>query len=190
MKIIGSAVLFILTITLANGQNNESTWYSETNNNGIIIQNSYPKGGPYTGATENHFNHSSLVFFTRVANTTNEAIEMTMNFSADSIAIPNSPGTYMKIFLPSDTMSFEKEKLYNYGVSHLNSFNTPTGFCKIIEAHEEYLFYVVTIFYQISKDLTDQYRGGNRAELVMENQVLYYNMLPQIQALPCGTIFK
>src|SRR5687767_9158609 len=38
-------------------------WYSETISDGVIIQNSFPKGGPYTGPTKKNFNYSTLVFF-------------------------------------------------------------------------------------------------------------------------------
>ena len=163
----------------------ETKWYSETTSNGITIQNSFPKGGPYTGPTKN-FNYSRLVFFTRVINKTATPLELSINFSADSIAIPGSPYTYVKLFLPTDTMTSDKRSLFNYGVTELGSFDNPTRFQRTISPNEECLFYVVAIFYQTKATAQNQQRGGNRAELVLKGQDLFYRMPPQIDSLPCG----
>jgi hypothetical protein len=165
-------------------------WYSEAINNGILIQNSFPKGGPYTGPTKKNFNYSSLTFFTRVTNVAGAPLELTINFSADSFAIPSSPDTFVKLFLPPDTMTFDKEILYNYGVTDLVSFDKPTSFQRTINPGEECLFYVVAIFYQTRATARNQQRGGNRAELVLEGQDLFYRMPPQINSLPCGYIIS
>ena len=53
--------------------------------NGIIIQNSFPKGGPYAGSINKNYNYSYLVFFTRLINETGTPLDLTVNFSADSI---------------------------------------------------------------------------------------------------------
>ncbi len=169
---------------------NTTKWYSETTYNGITIQNSFPKGGPYTGPTKNNFNYSYLVFFTRVLNETAAPLALTINFSADSIAIPNSSDTYVKLFLPPDTMTLDKENLFSYGVTALESFDNPTGFQRTINPHDESLFYVVAIFYQTRASARNQQKGGNRAEFVLEGQDLFYNMFPQIESLSCGYIIS
>src|SRR5687768_9696189 len=143
---------------------------SETNTNGIVIQNSFPKGGPYTGPTKKNFNYSHLVFFTRLVNKTETPLELMINFSADSIPIPHSPDTFVKLFLPSDTMTHDKQSLFSYGVSELESFDRPTRFERTISPNEECLFYVVAIFYQTKTTEQNQQRGGNRAELVLKGQ--------------------
>jgi len=163
-------------------------WYSETNTKGIIIQNSFPKGGNYTGPTKNYFNSSYLVFFTRVVNGTGNPIELKVDFSANPVAIPNSPDTFVKLFLPPDTMTPEKQKLFSYGVTELDSFEKSTGFQKTLNPDEDCLFYVVAFFYQAKEGQWNQERGGNRAELVLKGQDLFYKMSPQIDSLPCGTI--
>ena len=170
------------------GQKAGTKWYSETENDGIIIQNSFPKGGPYTGSTKKNYNHSYLVFFTRVLNETENPIELTMNFSADSIAIPNSPDTYMKLFLPSDTMTPEKRNLSSYGIKELKSLDKPSSFQKKLNPKEDCYFYVVAFFYQTRAGAWSQERGGNRAELVLKGQDLMYRMLPQVNSLFCGRI--
>lgn len=163
-------------------------WYSETTTDGITIQNSFPKGGRYPGPTKKNFNHSYLVFFTRVINETATPIELNANFSADSISIPGSPDTFVKLFLPADTMTFAKQILYSYGITGLASFDKPTRLQRTIESNGECLFYVVGFFYQTKPDAANQERGGNRAELVLEGKDLFYRMPPQIESLPCGQI--
>ncbi|AXT20161.1 hypothetical protein D7030_03335 [Flavobacteriaceae bacterium AU392] len=170
------------------GQTIDTKWYSEIVSNGVVIQNSFPKGGPYTGFTKKHYNYSYLVFFTRVINETGNPFELNVNFSADSIAIPNSPNTFVKLFLPPDTMTLDKQNLFSYGVTELESFDKSTRFQRIINPKEDCLFYVVAIFYQTRADARNQHRGGNRAELVLKGQELFYRMSPQIDFLSCGYI--
>ena len=166
----------------------DTKWYSETASNGVIIQNSFPKGGPYTGPTKKYFNYSYLVFFTRVINETGNPLDLTVNFSADSIEIPNSPDTFVKLFLPPDTMTLDKQNLFSYGVTELESFDKSTRFQRTINPKGDCLFYVVAIFYQTRADARDQQRGGNRAELVLKGQDLFYRLPPQIDSLLCGHI--
>jgi hypothetical protein len=192
MRSITSAAFFLSFYTFVTGQSLSETtptkWYSETTTNGLTIQNSFPKGGPYPGRTKMNFNYSYLVFFTRVVNETVTPLELDISFSADSISIPDSPDTYVKLFLPQDTMTFDKQGLYSYGIKELESFDKSTGFQRRIDPKEDCLFYVVAIFYQTRPGALDQYRGGNRAELVLRGQNLFYRMPPQIDSLRCGRI--
>lgn len=191
MRVVFAVTVFCSFCMLAKGQGNFKTnWYSETNTNGIVIQNSLPKGGPYPGPTTKNFNYSHLVFFTRIVNETATPLELNINFSADSIPIPNAPDTYVKLFLPADTMTRDKLTLYDYGLSDLESFDKATRFQKTIGPHEECLFYVEAIFYQTRATAQNQYRGGNRAELILKGQDLFYRMPPQIDLLPCGQIIS
>ena len=188
MRLTIFAILFLFIFCSAQGQNTETKWYSENTSNGVIIQNSFPKGGPYTDATKKYFNYSYLVFFTSVINETEHPLELTVNFSPDSIPIPNSPDTFVKLFLPSDTMTLDKQALFSYGITELESFDKSTKFQRKLNPKEDCLFYVVAIFYQTNADAWNQERGGNRTELVLDGQDLFYNMLPQIDSLPCGHI--
>jgi hypothetical protein len=187
MRYIFFMTVFFSVCTLAAGQP-KTDWYKESNTNGIIIQNSYPRGGSYTGATKRNFNYSRLVFFTRIVNETKNPVELTINFSADSIPIPDSPDTFVKLFLPSDTMTHDKKSVFNYGVKDMKSLDTATRFQKTIGPNEECLFYVVGIFYQTKVSAQNQQRGGNRAELVLIGQDLFYSMPPQVRSLRCGQI--
>ena len=191
MRVIISVVFFLPLSTSVMGQEvSQTKWYSETTTNGIIIQSSLPKGGPYPGPTTKNFSYSYLVFFTRVINKTASPLELRINFSADSIAIPDSPDTYLKLFLPADTMTLDKQSLFSYGIKQLESLDNPTKFQRTISPNDECLFYVVAIFFQTKANIQHQSRGGNRAELVLKGQDLFYRMLPQIDFLPCGHIIS
>lgn len=190
MRFILSVTIFYWLCAPASAQGISKDWYSETNTHGIVIQNSFPRGGPYTGPVKKHFNYSHLVFFTRVVNETKAPFELTINFSADSIPIPHSPDTFVKLFLPSDTMTREKQSLFSYGVAHLKSFDKPTKFQRILQRNEECLFYVVAIFYQTVATAENRDRGGNRGELVMKGKELFYRLPPTIDSLPCGQIIS
>lgn len=190
MKPLITSTLFLLFSIYASSQTTakKPEWYSESNTNGIIIQNSYPKGGPYLGPVKKNYNYSRLVFVTRVVNETSTPVELSISFSADSIAIPGSPNTFVKLFLPSDTMTLDKLPLFNYGVTNLKALDKPTRFHRTIKPKEACLFYVAGIFYQTVATAQNQSRGGNRAELVLQGQKLFYRMPPQIASLPCGEI--
>ncbi len=129
-----------------------------------------------------------MVYFTRVINETEKPLELTVNFYADSIAIPNSPNTYVKLFLPPDTMTLDKQNSFSYGVADLESFDQSTRFQRTINPNEDCLFNVVAIFYQTKAGVWNPERGGNRAELILKGQDLYYRMPPQIDSLLCGHI--
>jgi len=159
---------------------------------GVIIQNSLgPKGGPYTDSTGKRFGYG--IFWTRVINESATPLELTINFPADSFAIPPSPGSYLKLFLPpDDTMTLDKESLYDYGAKGLKSFldtglNKPTTLQRTINPKEEYLFYIGAISYQSG--------GMVRAGLVLKDQDLFYriSIIPHFDSalFSCGhIIFK
>lgn len=188
LKITLSLFLFLSLSNFAAAQIQGLGWYSESTTNGITLQNSYPKGGPYTVPMDNRFQGSYLVFFTRVINGTSDPFELSLHFSADSIAIPHSPGTFMKLTLPADSMTMEKRSLFSYGLFGLGPFDEPTQLKKTLNPGEDFLFYVVAFFYQSTDGDWVEERGGNRAELVLNGQDLFYRLLPQVPALPCGTL--
>lgn len=59
----------------------------------------------------------SVVFWTRITNETINPIELKIDFPLDSFEIPSSSGIYMKLLLPSDKMTIDKEPLYDYGLT-------------------------------------------------------------------------
>jgi hypothetical protein len=123
-----------------------------------------------------------------VINETEHPIELSLSFSADPIPIPNSPNTFVKVFLPSDTMTLEKRSAFSYGITQIASLDEPTNIHRILQPKQDCLFYSVAIFYQTKDTAFNEDRGGNRAEFVLKGNELVYNLLPAIDALPCGKI--
>jgi len=160
------------------------TKYTDSTGIVVIIQNSLPKGGGYTDPTGKNFEYR--IFWTRVINETATPLELTINFPA-SFAILHSP----YFFLPPDTMTLDKETLYDYGATGLKSFldtgiNKPTMLLRTINPKEACLFYIGALFYQGGY-------GGARAGLVLKEQDFFYSirgMSPQLDSalIPCGRI--
>jgi len=156
--------------------------YSETESNGVVIQNSFPKGGGYTDRSAQDTGYR--VFWTRIINETTTPLELTINFPADSFAV--SPGAYIKLLLPPDTMTLDKEVLYSYGLENVQSFldsnlHKPTMLKRSVKPGEACIFYVIALLYQAA--------GVARAELVSQEQALLYriNLLDPV-LIPCGKI--
>ena len=175
---------------MAQAASNKTEWYSESKSNGIIIQNSLPRGGPYKGPVKRNFNYSHLVFFTRIVNERNVSVDLQVSFSADSIPIPHSPDTFVKLFLPSEIMTPDKKNLFDYGISHRKSFDESTSFHRILKSKEECFFTVEAIAYQTVASADFHVRGGNRAEFILDGKDLYFRMPPQIEWLLCGRIIS
>ena len=193
-------ILFILKSYLSLGLRsipiNKDSFISSTTQidttKGIIIQNYGKKGNGFLDSTgKNGYNDSAgknfayVIYWTRVINETATPLELKINFPADSLVIPNQPHAYVKLFLPQNNMTLDKEPLYDYGLTGLKSFldtnfYKPTMLQRIINPKEECLFYVVMI--------ADGYNGTSRAELVLKEQNLFYkiNMLDSL--IPCGHI--
>jgi hypothetical protein len=160
-------------------------WYSETASQGIIIQNSYPKGGGYQDSNGKHFGYG--VSFTRLINETASSLELTISFPTAILSLPES---YLKLFIPPDTMSLDKVVLYDYGATGLKSFldtdiNSPTMLQRTISPKDEFFFYVGT--------LSDNAYGVERTELVLKGQDLFYiikGIDPGLDSalIPCGHI--
>lgn len=85
-------------------------------------------------------------------------------------------------------MTLEKQSLFSYDVSELNSLSEETHLQKTIKPNEDGRFYVVVVFYQTNANAWNEERGGNRAELILQGEDLFYNLSPQINSLPCGQI--
>jgi hypothetical protein len=158
----------------------------------VTIQNSGPKGGGnidgkrgYTDSTGKFYAYA--IFWTRVINKTATPLELTINFPADSFAIFPSPDSYLKLFLPPDTMTLDKQSLYNYGITGLKSFldtgfNKPTMLQRTIDPNEECLFYVAALTYQAG--------GRPRAGFFLKEHDLFYRFslgaMIGGSLIPCG----
>jgi hypothetical protein len=155
--------------------------YADSTGIVVIIQNSLRKGGKYTDPTGKDF--FSVIYWYRVINETATPLELIINFPADSFATLPSPDSYLKAFLPLDTMTLGKETLYAYGATGLKSFldtglNKPTMLQSTINPKEACLFYIGVLYYQAW--------APARAELVLKERDLFYR-IGGIE-IPCGQI--
>jgi len=112
---------------------------------------------------------------------------MTVKFPVDSFSIFPSPGSYIKLLIPPDTMTLEKISLGDYGLSNLKflldtGFNKPAILERTLNPKEECLFYIPIFIHQA--------RGTARAALVLKGQDLFYRISinPQSVLIPCGRI--
>ncbi len=144
----------------------------------VIIQNSLPKGVGYT--TGKNFDR---ILWTRIINQTATSVEVMINFPADSLPISSSPSTFIKVFLPIDTMTLDKVESYSYGVT--SGLTKPSPLQRTINSKEEVIFYIGVLFCRVG--------GVVRGELVLRGHNLFYNIrgIPQkldSTLIPCGQI--
>jgi hypothetical protein len=165
--------------------------YSSSTGKGVIIQNSVPRAGGdadekcrYTDSTGRKYRYA--VFWTRVINETTTPLELAINFPA----ILPPPYAHVKLFVPADTMTIDKESLYNYGVTGLKSYLdtdfTKTSLKKTIAPKGECLFHIVL--------LSPLYHEGGtlRTRFILKEQDLFYriSILPSFDPvlISCGKI--
>lgn len=125
--------------------------FSDSSGLKITIQNSLPKGGPYYNPNGARF--GCVVFWSRFINESTKPIEITINFPADSFMVFNSTDAYLKLLLPTDSMSLEKVGLYNYGATGLQTFldanfHKATGLQQIIQPGDDFIFYTTALSYK------------------------------------------
>lgn len=145
-----------------------------------------PKGGlKYTDP--NGMEYVYAVFWTRMTNATTDPVEFTIGFPSDSIEHPSSTNNYFKLFIPSDKMTAEKESLFNYGLTELESildsgFHKSSSLQQTINPKESSTFYVITLF-------KSGINGTVRAGLSLKEQNLFYRI--NGKEIHCGqTNFK
>jgi hypothetical protein len=125
--------------------------YTDSDGKSLIILNSFPKGILYTDSHGKEY--AKATFWTRIINETDNPLEWTINFSGDPYEFPASVGAsvggYFKIILPSDTMTRDKEDLFNYGLTDVgfldNSIDKPASLKRTISPKKSSGFYVVRL---------------------------------------------
>ncbi len=161
--------------------------YTDSNGKSLIIQNSFPKGEPYTDP--NGKEYFKAMFWTRIFNETDNPLELTIDFPVDSYEVPGSPGKYRKVLVPPDTMTIDKEPLYNYGLTGLKSFldnniHKPSSLKRTINPKESSGFYVV-----ILSLMTEGAPAGIlRTGLSLKGQDLFYRVSVYSSTAPSSVI--
>lgn len=160
------------------------TKYKYTNSKGtsLIIQNSFPKSGiNYTDLNGKKYIYA--VFWTQIINETVTPLELTIDFPLDSFEFPSSSGNYMRLLLPSDTMTVDKEPMYDYGLrikSFLdNNRHKSSSLKRTINQKSSSAFYVVTLS---NRGVGTTLRTG----LSIKKQNLFYRI--NDKEIPCGKI--
>lgn len=182
------------TTQVITGNINTEIKYTDANANSVIIQNSGPRGGwGFTDDTGIRFGYR--IFWTRIINEANTPLELTINFPADSFALPE-PDAYMKVFLhpngvtqgPKATFDGDKvleysKKLFEDSTSLKSLCHTATTLNKIINANESCLFYTVVLRHH-RRDI-----NGPRAGYALKEKGLYYKITEfGAELIPCGQI--
>ena len=168
--------------------------YADSMGNRLIIHNSGPKSRiNYTDPNGKKYNYA--VFWTQITNETINPVELKINFPLDSFEFPRSSGNYMKLLLPSETMTLDKASLSEYGLA-VKSFldtgiNKSYSLKRTVNPKESTAFYVVT--------LSNHGAGGAlRTGLSLKGQNLFYKisaykMAPELplmdeKEINCGSI--
>ena|SRR5687768_6598029 len=99
-------------------EGNFHTKYEYTDSAGkrLIIQNSFPRGEPYTDS--NGKKYAKAIFWTQIINETANPLDLKIDFPVDAFEVPSLPGKYFKILIPPDAMTLDKFPLFNYGLAN------------------------------------------------------------------------
>ena len=100
---------------------------------------------------------------------------MKIDFPVDSYEVPSLPGKYYKILVPPDTMTLDKESLFDSGLTDLKSFldnniHKSSSLKRTINPKESSGFYVLMLC------LTEGAGGFLRTGLSLKGQNLFYRI--------------
>jgi hypothetical protein len=166
--------------------------YTDSDGKSLIIQNSFPKGILYTDS--NGKEYVKVTFWNRIINETDNPLELTIDFSGESYEFPGSVGSsvnsHFKIILPSDTMTRDKEDLFNYGLTFLdNSIDKPSSLKRTINPNKSSSFYVLRLFIKPKSGWLKVKADGNgttRAGFSLKGQNLFYTL--NGKEIHCGKV--
>jgi len=170
--------------------------YTDSIGKSLIIQNSFPRGGLYKAPNGNAY--AKAIFWTRIINETDNPLELTIDFSGDSYEFPGSVGSsvssYYKILVPPDTMTPDKERIYDYDLTDLkyfleNSIDKPSSLKRTINPKESSGFYVVRLLIKPKSSSRREKADGNgttRAGFSLKGQNLFYAL--NGKEIQCGKV--
>jgi hypothetical protein len=139
----------------------------------LIIQNSFPRGAGIEYPNSNGKRYPYTVFWNQITNETINPIELKIDFPLDSFEFPLSSGNFMKLLIPSDTMTLDNVNIFDYGLD-VKSFlytriNESHSLRRTIYPKESTAFYIVIL----SNHGVD---GALRTELNLKGQNLFYKI--------------
>jgi hypothetical protein len=150
--------------------------YADSMGNRLIIHNSGPKGGmKYTDPNGQVYGY--VGWWTQITNETVDPIELKIDFPIDSFEFPSSSGRYIKLLIPSDTMTVDKTSLFDYGLnvkSFLDNHRFEASSLKrTINPKDSTAFHIV--FLSKWKPIAGG-SGGLRTGLTLKGQNLIYKI--------------
>lgn len=160
--------------------------YTDSMGKSLVIQNSFPRGELYTGP--NGQEYVRKIFWTRIINETGNPLEVTIDFSGDSYEVPglgeSAESRYFKLLIHPDTMTREKDGLFNHGLNNLDSFlanglDKPSSLKRTIHPNESSGFYVVRLAIITKSDKLGVKAGGSgvtRAGFSLKGQKLVFTL--------------
>lgn len=156
--------------------------YVDPEDKPITVENSLPKGGlKYTASSGEEYVYA--VFWTRITNETEYSIELTIDFPVDSYELPSAAERYFRVLIPAETMTIDKEPLFNYGIDVelflKKSLYKPSSLRKTINPQSSNRFYFVVL-------VNNAVDGVVRAGLSIKGQKLFYTF--NDKEIHCGKI--
>lgn len=148
--------------------------YTDSSGGSVIIENGFPRGSKYTGPGGEGYGYA--LFWTRVTNETGNPLELKIDFPVDAFEPPWLPGKYYQVLVTPDTMTIDREKLYDYGLTDLKSFidnnlHKPSSLKRTISPKESSGFYVVII-----SRVNEGAHGALRTGFSIKGQDLFYRV--------------
>ena len=160
--------------------------HTDSNGNSVMMTNSLPKGGGVVYQNEKKYGY--VVFWTRMSNQSATPIELKVKFP--EVTFFKSPDSYIKIVLPKESMNIEKEQLFDYGLTNLQSIlndesNQLSILQKKINPNEDYIFYTAVFIHGGER------WGPARAKFELQDQDLFYkiSMGSDTTIIPCGSLY-
>ena len=162
--------------------------YTDSIGNSLVFKNSFPKGELYTAP--NGVKYVKAMFWTQIINNTNSPLELAIKFSGDSYDFLDSTGNSVirsyKLLVPPDTMTLEKERLRNFGLTNIGDFvsksiDMPTLLRRTIHPKESSGVYVIRLAVMQKSDsepvkIKPKGGGVTRAGFSLKGQNLIYTL--------------
>ena len=190
MKLFVSAFLLLVYLNVIGQVGQTRNWIdsevklTDSKGNTVKVTHSFPKGGGEVH--QNGKKYSYVIFWTRMSNQSANSVELKVKYP--DVTYFKSPDSYIQIVLPRESMKNEKEQLYDYGLTNLQSLLNDESkqlgvLQKEIKPKEDYIFYTA-VFIHLSG------WGPSRAKFELKEQNLFYkiNMGAETTLIPCGSL--
>jgi hypothetical protein len=148
--------------------------YTDSTGKRLIIQNSLSKGGMrYTDANGKVYVY--VVFWSRIINETDTTLEFKIDFPLNSYELPSLRGKYFNISIAPDTMTLDREHLFDHGLTDIKSLldrsiHKPSSLKRSINPKGSTGFYVVLL------SPVGSANGTIRTGLSLKGEDLFYRI--------------